>query len=148
MSKKIYGHKDFFTVFSLVFTGIVILLWLNIGLFWVFIKNPSWKWWFVIALSGLIWIGRRMRRTQKNMYYIFDKHWIIIHLPNHKEYILAKKYIRSQEKIEKLSWLSGRWVKYIPRKQELYFTTSCSHILKITMDDGKVIFISPKKYIV
>jgi len=146
MSKKIYGSKDFFSTFSFIFTGIVVLLGINLGIFFVFVKYPAYRRRFVGFLAIMIWILWRMRRVQKKLWYVFEKKSITIHLPSGKEFVLVKKDIKKEECIEQLSLFSGRWVMYVPWKHELYFTTSTSNILKLTMKDGRIIYLSPKVY--
>lgn len=147
MSHIIYGYKSFFTKFTLIFTWIVLLLALNFGIFVVFIKYPQWRWYFVVGLLFLWWIFWRMWRVQKKLYYIFDKGNITIVLPSWKKFVLEKKHIKKTKKLPSLAWWSTWGVSYIPRKQEFHFTTSTQHLLKIWMDDGRVIIISPKKYV-
>lgn len=146
MSKKIYGSKDFFSKFSFIFTGIVVLLGINLWIFLVFAKFPAYKWWFVLFMAVMIWVLWRMRRVQKNLWYVFDKKSITLHLPSGKEFILVKKDIEKEERIGQLSIFSGWGIMYIPWNYELYFTTSTSNILKLTMKDGRVIYLSPKVY--
>ncbi len=144
MSEKVYGHKDMFATFSFVFTGLAVLIGINVGVFYIIVRHPQMLWWFVLWLAVLCRVLRRMWRIQKYLWYVFDDDAITIHVPGGKEFVLPRKDITNQERIECLSWFSGRWISYIPRKHELYFTTSSSHILKISMADGRTIFISPK----
>lgn len=146
MSKIVYGYKSLFTKFTLVFTGAVLLLALNFGIFVVFIKYPQRRWYFVVGLLFLWWIFWRMRRVQKKLHYIFDKGNITIVLPSWKKFVLEKKHIKKTKKVQSGAWWSPWWISYIPRKKEFYFTTSTQHLLKIWMDDGRVIVISPKQY--
>ena len=108
MSKKIYGSKDFFSTFSFIFTGIVVLLGINLGIFFVFVKYPAYRRRFVGFLAIMIWILWRMRRVQKKLWYVFEKKSITIHLPSGKEFVLVKKDIKKEECIEQLSLFSGR----------------------------------------
>jgi hypothetical protein len=112
----------------------------------VFAKFPAYKWWFVLFMAVMIWVLWRMRRVQKNLWYVFDKKSITLHLPSGKEFILVKKDIEKEERIGQLSIFSGWGIMYIPWNYELYFTTSTSNILKLTMKDGRVIYLSPKVY--
>lgn len=143
----VYGYKDLFSKITFLFTGLVLLIWFNIGIFIILIRYPQWKRYFFVGLAIFGWIFWRMWRIQKKLYYIFDKGNITIVLPWRKKFLLSKKNIRKTEKIDHLSWWNWWWISYIPWKKEFHFTTSTHHLLKIYMDDGRVIVISPKKYL-
>ena len=147
MAQKVYGYKDRSSKAILLFTGLVVLVWLNIWVFIIFIKYPQWQWRFLGWLIVLGRVFRRMWRIQAKLYYVFSKESITIVLPGGKKFVLPKEQIIKTEKIQKWSARQGRGIKYLPRKQELHFTTSTEHLLKIFMKDGRVVVISPREYV-
>lgn len=143
--KVVYGYTDRYARAVFIFTGIVVLVWLNL-LFVVWVRYPGIKrrWLGVLAImSRVFW---RMWRIQKKLHYIFDKTGITIVLPSGKKFHLPQVAIESTKQVPYMARRSGRGIKYIPRKQEVHFTTSTHHLLYILMKDGRTIVISPKEY--
>lgn len=145
--KKVFGYKDSSTKIIFIFTGLLVLAWLN-ALPRVWMSDTSLKRYIVVGTLFLGWIFRRMRRITAKLHYLFHPNGdITIVLPNKKKFNLPSDMMISQEKIPNGSRWNGRGIKYLPRKQEVHFTTSNSHLLKISMKDGRVIVISPREYL-
>lgn len=141
----VYGYKDFFARFALVFTWVVLLAAINV-LPWVWIRFTSWIGWLLLGIVILGWVFRQMWRISAKLHYKFWTQSITIVLPTGKEFVLPRTKIKKIERLDRISPLQGWGVKYLFWKQELHFTTSTRHLLRISMDDGRVILISPKEY--
>ena len=103
-TQTIYGYKDFFSRFAIVFTGVIVLAGVNL-LFLVWIYYQQWFRWSVLAVVFVGWVFRKMWRIFAKLHYKVDAHAITIVLPKGKEYILARSQI---EKIEKHDRISSR----------------------------------------
>lgn len=144
--RKVHWYKDFSTKFIFLFTGIIVLIGLN-AIPWLWISDSPIRRHVIVWTLFLGWIFRRMRRIITKLYYLFSSNGdITIVLPNKKQFHLSESEIISKIEVDKLSWRTGRGIKYLPRKNEVHFTTSNSHLLKIAMKDGRVIVISPREY--
>ena len=147
MSEKIiYGYKDFFSRFAIFFTGLIVLVGVNL-LFLVRIYYQQWFRWSVLAVVFMGWVFRKMWRIFAKLHYKVDAHAITIVLPKGKEFVLARSQIEKIEKHDRISSRQGRGVKYLFWKNEFHFTTSTKHIQKIWMKDGRVVVISPKEWV-
>ncbi len=145
--KKVFGYKDSSTKIIFLFTGLVVLVGLN-AIPRLRVGNSAYKRYVVAGTLFLGRIFRRMRRILSKLHYIFSSPSgdITIVLPNKKQFNLPAQLMIKKEQIAHASQWSGRGIKTIPRKHEVHFTTSNSHLLKITMKDGRIIVISPREY--
>jgi len=144
--KKVFGYKDSSTKVVFIFTWLLVLWGLN-ALPRLWMSDSPLKRYIVVGTIFLGWIFRRMRRIITKLHYLFSPNWdIAIVLPNKKKFNLPEQMMIKKEQVAHSSRRTWRWIKYLPRKQEVHFTTSSSHLLKISMQDWRVIVISPREY--
>lgn len=139
-----YGYKDFFSKTSIV-TGIALLFLINYYIIYLYIQNWNIG---ILPILLVIWLGYifySMVRTANGLHYEFSTQGIKIILPNKKSYMLPKEKILSVEVADKYPWWSGQGIWYNFFSKEIMFTTCTKNILRINMDDGRIIIISPRK---
>ena len=100
----VYGYKDLSSRFSFVFTGLVLLIGMNVWIF-IWIRNQTMSMWLLVLLAILARMFWRMWRIFTRLRYTFAKTGITIHMPGGKEFFLDANQIESTEKIMKGSWL-------------------------------------------
>lgn len=140
-----WWYKDFFTKFSYIFTGIILLVMINMAL-WVMIQAQELLWPYIILVALFAWMFWRMWRLLSRMRYEFSPERVLIHLPGRKTYDLAVADMEWVIYRDSLPWWYGWWIKIIPWTREVAFTTSTTHTMTLVMKDGRRIVLTPRIY--
>ncbi len=137
-----FWYKDTFTKIKVILIWLILLLSLNLFAI-IIIKHPDLVLWIFLLILLSWYSSYKSLRNLNKMMYEFSPDWIKIILPSWKKYLLKKEDIISIDLLEKISRWSSLFVKYNYFDNEVKFTTSISNILKIKLEDGRKILISP-----
>lgn len=122
-----------------------ILLILNIYyIIFEFISTKDIKSTSIIMLIIIFLIYYSLIKNINWIKYNFENQWISIILSKNKKHFIHKNTIDKLEKINKLSLRRWFWLTVNPFTKELYFISSNQNIIKITINDWRKIYISPR----
>lgn len=140
-----FGYKDRQTITTFLMTWLLLLVFLN-WLFVLFALQSSRTMrvlWGTLVLAYIFW---KLYRLLTKLTYTFTPQDITIGLPNQKTIVLAFWHIVSITPIARLPRRWGWGIIPVPQHGRFLYTTTSSHILRIEMNDGIQIYISPKTY--
>ncbi len=143
-SYKTIWKKDVFFRTCFLLVWIILLFLIN----WLIIFFLNWwsisLWYYgFIALSAFFFY--KIYRLFNNIKYEFTSESIIVY-SGRKKYTLFLKKIDKLEKIINIPIINLFGIRYNPVSKELFFLTSYQNIIKIYMNDGEKIYISPKRF--
>ncbi len=141
---RTFWYKDFWTRTVILFNGLILIFLLN---YFLYILLTDWDniWFYLIAIL-LLWLSFWfIIRLMNWLFYDFEDDWIKIVLPNKKSHFLPKNDIVKIEKIDKIPFWYGIWIKYNIFTKDIMFTTSFKNWYRIIMNDWRSIIITPKK---
>lgn len=135
-----HGYKSFFTRISLVVTGMIFLIGINMTLFW----KLSWGIIIITVISGyVLWSFLRLLKFTS---YTFTPQGIDIVVPGlwkTQTLHFPKKQIISLNPTT-MSWWQPFGISINPLNHQIQATTSNSHLYCITLEDQHTIIISPR----
>jgi hypothetical protein len=135
-------NRDTFTKVKVILIWLLLLVSFNLFMFIIW-KRPDLLF-YMLLLMILSWYSTyKSIRNLNNLKYGFDLSWVTIILPSWKKYLLKKTDIVSIDSIKKIKRWSWLFVKYNYFNNEVRFITSISNLLKINLEDGRSILISP-----